>query len=218
MTWLFSMKRQLIKAGAAEYGTPATRARGQGQERTDSQMSCRRRWATPRAPALAEADMVTGWSIHSSAPRRRRPSARLLRIRQPGRRRRTCSVGGPDRDRLPRCRAAGSVLLSSAGWELEGGSNSGWATLAPPGGGVGPDHADGRAALAFQRIDDWVPPTWPGGAHPQQFHLDFSVGDIDAAEPGILELGAVRADHQPSTDGNVRVFHDPAGHPFCLIR
>ena len=105
MTWLFSMKRQLIKAGAAEYGTPATRARGQGQERTDSQMSCRRRWATPRAPALAESDMVTGWSIHSSAPRRRRPSARLLRIRQPGRRRRTWSVGGPDRDRLPRCRA-----------------------------------------------------------------------------------------------------------------
>ena len=44
--------------------------------------------------------------------------------------------------------------------------------------------------LAFQRIDDWVAPTWPGGAHPQQFHLDFSVGDIDAAEPQVLAIGA----------------------------
>lgn len=104
------------------------------------------------------------------------------------------------------------------GWEVEEGSTRDWATLAPPGGGISPDNPDGRAALAFQRIDDWVAPTWPGGAHPQQFHLDFSVGDIDAAEPRVLELGAVRSEHQPSTDGNFRVFCDPAGHPFCLIR
>jgi predicted enzyme related to lactoylglutathione lyase len=102
-------------------------------------------------------------------------------------------------------------------WELERGSNRDWATLTPPGGGVTPDNLDGRPALAFQRIDDWTAPTWPGGAHPQQFHLDFSVGDIDAAEPDVLALGARRHEHQPSGDGGFRVFLDPAGHPFCLI-
>lgn len=101
---------------------------------------------------------------------------------------------------------------------MEEGSERDWATLAPPGGGVSPERPDGRATLAFQRIEDWVAPTWPGGQHPQQFHLDFSVGDIDAAEPAVLELGAVRADHQPSTDGGFRVYLDPVGHPFCLIR
>ncbi len=104
------------------------------------------------------------------------------------------------------------------GWPMENGSDSRWATLTPPGGGVSPDNPDGRATLAFQRIDDWVAPTWPGGAHPQQFHLDFSVGDIAAAEPGVLELGARRHDHQPSEDGGFVVYLDPAGHPFCLIR
>jgi predicted enzyme related to lactoylglutathione lyase len=103
-------------------------------------------------------------------------------------------------------------------WKLEDGSDRDWATLVPPGGGISPDNPDGRASLAFQRIDDWVEPTWPGGAHPQQLHLDFSVGDIDAAEPAVLALGARVHDHQPSKDGGFRVYLDPAGHPFCLIR
>jgi predicted enzyme related to lactoylglutathione lyase len=121
-------------------------------------------------------------------------------------------VDCPDAEQL------GRFYSEVLGWDLEDGSNRDWATLVPPGGGISPDNPDGRATLAFQRIDDWVAPTWPGGTHPQQFHLDFSVGDIDAAEPRILELGAIRAEHQPSTDGNFRVFLDPAGHPFCLIR
>lgn len=104
------------------------------------------------------------------------------------------------------------------GWSLGDASDRDFATLAPPEGGVSPDNPQGRPALAFQRIDDWVEPTWPGGAHPQQFHLDFSVGDIDAAEPGVLALGARVHDHQPSTDGGFKVYLDPAGHPFCLIR
>lgn len=102
-------------------------------------------------------------------------------------------------------------------WHIEDGSNSDWATLIPPGGGVTPDNPDGRATLAFQRIDDYRAPTWPAGAHPQQFHLDFTVGDIDATEPRILELGATLHVHQPSKDGGFRVYLDPAGHPFCLI-
>ena len=104
------------------------------------------------------------------------------------------------------------------GWPMEDGADRDWVTLTPPGGGVRPDNRDGRTSLAFQRIDDWVAPTWPGGAHPQQFHLDFSVGDIDAAEPAALALGARRHEHQPSEDGGFRVYLDPVGHPFCFIR
>lgn len=104
------------------------------------------------------------------------------------------------------------------GWPLEDGSDERWATLVPPGGGVSAERPDGRAALAFQRIDDFVAPTWPGGAHPQQLHLDISVIDIDASEPNVLAAGATVHEHQPSTDGGFRVYLDPAGHPFCLIR
>lgn len=104
------------------------------------------------------------------------------------------------------------------GWPVEEGSDQNFATLSPPGGGVTPDNPDGRATLAFQRIDDWVVPTWPGGDHPQQSHLDFSVGDIDAAEPQVLAAGAHVHEHQPSKDGAFRVYLDPVGHPFCLIR
>lgn len=103
-------------------------------------------------------------------------------------------------------------------WPLEDGSDASFATLVPPGGGVTPDNLDGRATLAFQRIDDWVVPTWPGGKHPQQFHLDFSVGDIDASEPHVVALGARVHEHQPSGNGAFRVYVDPVGHPFCLIR
>lgn len=108
-----------------------------------------------------------------------------------------------------------STLL---GWPLEDASDDHWATLVPPGGGVTAERPDGRATLAFQRIDDYVTPTWPGGAHPQQFHLDISVTDIDASEPAVLAAGATVHDHQPAEDGGFRVYLDPAGHPFCLIR
>ncbi|MFI7284333.1 VOC family protein [Micromonospora chersina] len=53
------------------------------------------------------------------------------------------------------------------------------------------------------------------GAHPQQAHLDLLVDDLDAGEARALELGGRRL----SADGErFRVFVDPAGHPFCLIR
>ncbi len=104
------------------------------------------------------------------------------------------------------------------GWPVEVGADDAFATLTPPGGGVSPDNPNGRTTLAFQRIDDRVAPTWPGGAQPQQFHLDVSVGDIDAADPLVLALGARVHEHQPAEDGGLRVYLDPVGHPFCLIR
>lgn len=104
------------------------------------------------------------------------------------------------------------------GWRLEEGSDADWAELLPPGGRVSAGEPGGQASLAFQRIDDYQRPTWPDGEHPQQSHLDFSVTDIDAAEPRALALGAIVHEHQPSASGSFRVYVDPAGHPFCFCR
>ncbi|MGI5189950.1 VOC family protein [Promicromonospora sp. CA-289599] len=72
--------------------------------------------------------------------------------------------------------------------------------------------------LAFQRVEGYRPPQWPGQESPQQVHLDFDVDDIEADERRVLELGATlleRAD-QVRQEANWRVYADPAGHPFCL--
>ncbi|WP_328327225.1 MULTISPECIES: VOC family protein [unclassified Streptomyces] len=69
--------------------------------------------------------------------------------------------------------------------------------------------------LEFQLAPDFVPPRWPAGDSSQQFHLDLTVEDLDAAEKQILALGAKvldAADHSRTW----RVYADPAGHPFCL--
>ena len=46
-------------------------------------------------------------------------------------------------------------------------------------------------------------------------HLDIRVDDLDAAGALAVAAGAVLAEHQPQDD--VRVYLDPAGHPFCLF-
>jgi len=78
-------------------------------------------------------------------------------------------------------------------------------------------HGPNGATLAFQEIADFVRPTWPAGEHPQQLHLDFDVDDLDRGEADVLALGARKTDVQPSPD-SFRVYLDPAGHPFCLVR
>ncbi len=70
--------------------------------------------------------------------------------------------------------------------------------------------------LAFQRIEHYRPPTWPGGDVPQQGHVDIAVDDLDVAEPQVLALGATKTETQPSPE-QFRVFLDPVGHPFCLV-
>jgi len=77
--------------------------------------------------------------------------------------------------------------------------------------------SDGGATIAFQQIADYVAPTWPGGVHPQQLHLDFDVPDLDVGEAAVLELGARVVAIQPDP-AEFRVFLDPVGHPFCLVR
>jgi catechol 2,3-dioxygenase-like lactoylglutathione lyase family enzyme len=72
--------------------------------------------------------------------------------------------------------------------------------------------------LAFQLVEQFAAPTWPSGGRPQQFHLDVTVDDVDAAEPQVLALGATKHDVQPgeAAGDSFRVYLDPAGHPFCL--
>ena len=78
---------------------------------------------------------------------------------------------------------------------------------------------EGRAVLAFQWVDAYRRPQWPDGAVSQQMHLDIDVLDLDEAERVVLDLGAVKADVEPSSNPqeNFRVYLDPAGHPFCLV-
>ncbi|WP_354644961.1 VOC family protein [Kitasatospora camelliae] len=94
----------------------------------------------------------------------------------------------------------GAVDRPDPRWSLD----EEWATVHVPGGMV----------LAFQRVEDYHPPMWPDPAHPQQFHLDVEVADLDAAEAKVLALGAELKDRESGW----RVYLDPAGHPFCLVR
>jgi catechol 2,3-dioxygenase-like lactoylglutathione lyase family enzyme len=73
----------------------------------------------------------------------------------------------------------------------------------------------GLRELAFQRSAHWNPPQWPDPHGSQQLHLDIRVEDVDAAERGVLALGARRLHGKEET--GFRVFADPAGHPFCLV-
>jgi hypothetical protein len=64
-------------------------------------------------------------------------------------------------------------------------------------------------------VEQYTPPRWPSQTIPQQMHLDVKVEDFDVAEAAVLELGATRAGSETPT---FRVYLDPAGHPFCLIK
>lgn len=82
-----------------------------------------------------------------------------------------------------------------------------WVVLGPPGDG---------AALSFQSEPDHVPPVWPSRPGEQQMmaHLDIEVDDLDRAGGHAVDCGARLAEVQPQE--HVRVYADPAGHPFCL--
>jgi hypothetical protein len=46
-------------------------------------------------------------------------------------------------------------------------------------------------------------------------HLDILVDDLDEAGSYATSVGAELASYQPQDD--VRVYLDPAGHPFCFF-
>ena len=80
---------------------------------------------------------------------------------------------------------------------------------------------DGVRALAFQRVPDLPRPTWPEGPRPQMLHLDLTVATtaaLDAAHRRVLELGGrLLADRSGDPTEPLRVYADPAGHPFCVF-
>jgi predicted enzyme related to lactoylglutathione lyase len=92
--------------------------------------------------------------------------------------------------------------------------DGGWAEARPSPGATG---------IGFQSAPGYRPPTWPDESVPQQSHLDVAVDDIEAAEANALRLGAQKTG-QPAADtpagrrDSFRVYLDPVGHPFCLVR
>lgn len=74
----------------------------------------------------------------------------------------------------------------------------------------------GTHTLNFQGVESYSAPQWPSQRHPQQFHLDFRVGELEAAIERAIGLGATVAGEQPSPEA-YRVLLDPDGHPFCLV-
>ena len=80
---------------------------------------------------------------------------------------------------------------------------------------VNPFH-NGVRMMAFQKVANYIPPTWPEGPVPQQLHFDFHVKDLDIGESKVLAIGASKHAVQPGT--SFRVYLDPEGHPFCLVK
>jgi len=92
------------------------------------------------------------------------------------------------------------------GWEIKADEGD-WVMLRRP---------DRGTSLSFQTEPHYVRPVWPGveGRQLMMLHLDIEVDDLDEAGAHAVAQGAVLAEFQPQDD--VRVYLDPAGHPFCL--
>jgi catechol 2,3-dioxygenase-like lactoylglutathione lyase family enzyme len=113
----------------------------------------------------------------------------------------TVNIGAPDPSALGRFY---SELLR---WPVSV-DEPGWMIVRDPNGGVG---------LSFQEETGYVPPTWPAGPGDQHMmmHLEIRVDDLARAASHAEACGATLAGYQPQD--RVRVYLDPAGHPFCLF-
>ena len=99
----------------------------------------------------------------------------------------------------------------------------------PPAGAPDPRGADwlvlvdplSGCSVAFQQVPSLPPATWPEGAVPQQLHLDLTVETVEALHrqhTRAIELGArLLLDRADDPGEPLRVYADPAGHPFCLF-
>jgi uncharacterized RmlC-like cupin family protein len=86
-----------------------------------------------------------------------------------------------------------------------------WLVLRQPGG----------TSLAFQQVAQLRRASWPEGEHPQQLHLDLTVAstqELDAHHQRATALGAtLLLDRSDDQEEPLRVYADPAGHPFCIF-
>lgn len=106
----------------------------------------------------------------------------------------------------PDARELASFYSTLLGWQTAA-DEADWVTLRAP---------DGPTKLSFQTEPAYVRPVWPAGpGDPQMMvHLDIKVDDLEEAGAHAIASGATLAHFQPQQD--VRVYLDPAGHPFCL--
>ena len=87
-----------------------------------------------------------------------------------------------------------------------------WLVLRNPAGGV---------QVAFQQVATLPEATWPEGPVPQQLHLDLTVAttaELDTQHERAMALGArLLEDRSGDPEEPLRVYADPAGHPFCIF-
>jgi|SRR5262245_14163083 len=103
----------------------------------------------------------------------------------------------PDIERLA------SFYAELTGWQIARKSSD-WIAL----------RSADRQEIAFQLAPDHIAPQWPGQELPQQFHLDLTIDDTEAAAERAIALGATRL-----ADGSSWItLADPAGHPFDLCQ
>ena len=80
---------------------------------------------------------------------------------------------------------------------------------------------EGRTRVAFQQVDELPPSTWPNDGVPQQLHLDLTVpgtAELDEQHDRAIALGArLLLDRSDDDEEPLRVYADPAGHPFCIF-
>jgi len=81
--------------------------------------------------------------------------------------------------------------------------------------------SDGGSQLAFQQVAELAEATWPDGPRPQMLHLDITVAtaeELDSQHERALALGArLLRDRSADPEEPLRVYADPAGHPFCIF-
>ncbi|HWD42992.1 MAG TPA: VOC family protein [Actinomycetota bacterium] len=79
----------------------------------------------------------------------------------------------------------------------------------------------GGTQVAFQQVPALPEATWPEGPVPQQLHLDLTVptrAELDAQHERALALGAtLLEDDADDPIEPLRIYADPAGHPFCIF-
>ncbi len=82
-------------------------------------------------------------------------------------------------------------------------------------------HPAGAPNIAFQQVEALAATTWPGDLRPQQLHLDLTVptaNDLDHQHLRATALGAqLLLDRSDDEEEPLRVYADPAGHPFCIF-
>ncbi|MFI5588360.1 VOC family protein [Amycolatopsis sp. NPDC051758] len=125
-------------------------------------------------------------------------------------------------DRVPRlrqvvldttdARALAEFYRRLLGFSYRPGDGDDWVVLNDP---------SGVPRLAFQQVESLPPPTWPDGPRPQMLHLDLTVetvAELDEQHERAKSLGArLLADHADDPEEPLRVYADPAGHPFCIF-